>query len=395
MLRAAAPDAPLWGRGFRPLFFLAGVSGCVAPIAWVAMLSGSVAPPAWLSPPLWHAHEMLFGMVAAAIGGFLLTSVPVWTGGSPVAGRRLQGLTLLWIAGRLALLGAAALPAAVVAACDLAFLLALVVALAPSLASASQRRNWGIVAILLALLGSNALIHAEALGLTGAHASTALRFAVQLVVLLIVVVGGRITPAFTRNALARSGSRAPVHSSPWLERSAIALVALLPAVELVCPRTTWSGLAELAAALAVAGRMLGWQTLRTGRDPLLWSLHAGYAWVAIGLGLVGVADLTGVIPWTAGLHALTAGAMGSMILAVMTRVGLGHTGRPLVATRGVALVYGLVQLGALARLAAPFLPGFYLPVLAAAAVLWGAAFGLFALLYAPILTRPRVDGKPG
>lgn len=385
----------LWARGFRPLFLLAGVWGCVSPIAWVAMLCGCIAPPAWLSPVAWHAHEMLFGVVAAAVAGFLLTSVPVWTDRPPVAGRPLAALTALWIAGRLAMLGAASLAPIAVAASDLAFLLALVVCLAPPLLAGSQRRNWGIVAILLGLCGANARIHAEAVGWGQASAETALRFAVQLVVVLLVVIGGRITPAFTRNAFARAGIEAPVRSSPGLDRWAIALVCLLPASELLWPRTSWSGGVALAAALAVAGRMRGWQTLRTWRDPLLWSLHAGYAWVCVGLVLVAVADLGRAVPWTAGLHALTAGAMGSMMLAVMTRVALGHTGRPLVAPRGVVAVFGLVHAGALVRLGAAFAPGISLPLLTVAGVLWGAAFGLFVALYAPILTRPRVDGAPG
>lgn len=388
-------EAALWGRAFRPFFLLAGLWGCVAPIAWIAMLSGQVPAPAWLSPFAWHAHEMLFGLVVAAIGGFLLTSVPVWTGRTPVTGSRLAGLAALWLAGRVAMLAAAALPSSIVAACDLAFPVALAATLARPLLTASQRRNWGIWAIVLALGGADAMMHAEALGLARGAVSVALRFAIWLVVALIVVVGGRITPAFTRNALVRAGVQAPVRARAWLDRSAIALVALLPLIELVCPRTTWSGAVELAAALAVGARMLGWQSLRTGRDPLLWSLHAGYAWVAIGLLLVALSDLTQALAFNLGMHALTAGAMGSMILAVMTRVGLGHTGRPLVLPRGASLAYALVHAGALARLVATFLPDVYLPALTLAAILWSAAFGLFSALYAPILMRPRVDGQPG
>jgi len=386
-------NAPFWARGFRPFFFLAGLWGCVAPIAWVAMVAGRVPAPVWLAPSAWHAHEMLFGWVAAAVAGFLLTSVPVWTATAPVTGRPLAGVAALWVAGRLAMLAAGALPAIVVAVIDVSFLPVLVLCLVRPLATAGQRRNWGFVPILLALCAANAVMHAEVLSIAGPHASVALRFAIAVVVLLIVVVGGRITPAFTRNAFVRRGIEAAIRTRPWIDRLSIALVALLPAVELSVPRTCWSGAAELAAALAVGGRMLGWQTLRTGRDPLLWSLHAGYAWVAIGLGLVGAADLSLAVPSTAGLHALTAGAMGSMILAVMTRVGLGHTGRPLVAPRGVAVAYGMVHLGAFARVGTAFLPNIGTPALAVAAMLWAGAFGLFLVLYVSVLLGPRIDAR--
>ena len=383
-------SSALWSGGFRPFFLLTGLWGSLAPSAWVAMFAGLVPAPIWITPSAWHAHEMIFGWVAAAVAGFLLTAVPVWTATKPVAGRALFGLAALWAAGRVAMLAAGVLPAMAVAAIDVSFLPVLGACLIRPLATAAQRRNWGFVPILLALSAANAAMHAEVLGVVGPHASVALRFAVALNALLIVVVGGRITPAFTRNALARRGVAVAVLAWPWSERASIALVVLVGVAELSVPRTHWSGAVELAAALAVAGRMLGWQTLRTLRDPLLWSLHAGYAWVAIGLGLLAAADLSGAIPATAGLHALTAGAMGAMVLAVITRVALGHTGRPLAVPRGIALAYACVNLGAVVRVASAALPGMGTPALALAAVLWAAGFGLFLARYASILLGPRV-----
>jgi uncharacterized protein involved in response to NO len=392
---SARCSSPLWARGFRPFFLLAGFWGCLAPVVWVAAIAGGVSAPAWLAPSSWHAHEMIFGWVAAAIAGFLLTAVPVWTATEPVTARALFGLAALWVAGRVVMLAPGALNPIAVAVIDVGFLPVLATCLVRPLATAGQRRNWGFVPILLALCAANAAMHAETLGIVGSHASVALRFAVALVVVLIVVVGGRITPAFTRNAFAARGIDATIRMPGWSARASIALVALLPALELALPRTPWSGAAELAAALAVAGRMAGWQTFRTRRDPLLWSLHAGYAWVAIGLGLLGVADLWHAIPSSAGLHALTAGAMGSMILAVMTRVALGHTGRPLVAPRGIALAFCMVHLGAFVRVGSALLPGMGTPALALAAIAWSGAFGLFLVLYASILLGPRVDGNAG
>lgn len=400
MSEAAPPTgvwrAPVWARGFRPFFLCVGVYGTAAVIAWIAMLAGWAPVPDWLGPGPWHGHEMLFGVVAGAVSGFLLTSVPVWTATPAVAGGRLAGLVALWVAGRLVMLAAGALPAALVAVVDLAFLPALAGTLVRPLLGAGQARNAGFVPILLVLFGVNLAMHAQATGVTDSGASTALRVGVDLVIVLIVIIGGRITPAFTSNAFRRAGVGATVRSRPWFDRAAIAAVVVVAALDGVLPRTLWSGAAALVAALAVAGRMAGWQSLRTGRDPLLWSLHLGYAWVPVGLLLVGIADLTGAVPASAGLHALTAGAMGAMILAVTTRVGLGHTGRALELPAGVVVAYGLVNAGAVVRsLGSIVWPSVQLPSLALAGALWAGAFGLFTALYWPILTRERVDGRPG
>ncbi len=386
----------LWGRGFRPFFLGAGLYACLVVPAWLGVYAGWISPAGWLGPAAWHGHEMIFGIVVAAVSGFLLTSVPVWTRARPVEGRGLAALVALWVAGRLAMLGAGALSPMVVALVDLSFLPALAGVLARPLIRVGQLRNLGFLGILAALFGSNLVMHAQAAGITQTGASSAIRFAVDLGIVLIVIVGGRITPAFTRNALARSGIHAPVRFRPWLDRLAVASVVGVAVADLLLPRTLWSGAISLVAALAVCGRMSGWQTLRTRGDPLLWPLHVGYAWVVAGLGLVAIGDLTTILPPIAGLHALTSGAMGSMILAVMTRVGLGHTGRPLAPPPGTVVAYGLVSAGAFVRTVGPiFFAGSYLPALVVAGTLWAAAFGLFVALYAPILTRPRRDGQPG
>jgi uncharacterized protein involved in response to NO len=394
--RAAGGSHPLWGRAFRPFFLGVGVYGFLVVAAWTAIWRGAVAAPTWLSPAWWHGHEMLFGLVAAAIAGFLLTAAPVWTGRPALSGRPLVALFGLWAAGRLAMLGAGHLPTSLVAALDVAFLPLVAGMLMRTLWCTGQRQNYAVVALVGVLALANAAVHAQALGLTAGSAPRALRFTADLVVVLIVVIGGRITPPFTTNALIRLGVDARASSRPWLDRLAIASVALLAGVDLVAPRGVASGTLAALGALAVAARMAGWQTLRTWRDPLLWPLHAGMAWVAMGLLLVAAGDLGRSIPATAGLHALTAGAMGSMILAVMTRVGLGHTGRPLVLPRGAVGSYLLVHAGAAARVLAALAPGaFQPPLLLIGGVLWAAAFGLFAILYGSILTRPRIDGKGG
>ncbi len=390
------PGSALWGRGFRPFFLLAALQGAAAVAVWAAASAGLGAVPAWLPGPWWHAHEMLFGFVAAAVAGFLLTAVPVWTATPPVAGAPLAGLVALWLAGRLAMAGAGALPAGLVAVVDLAFLPALAIALAPALARPGQARNRGFLAVLTGLTAANAVMHAQAAGLLAAGARPALYATVDGIALLIVVIGGRIAPAFTRNALQRAGVTAPVRSPAWLGAAAIAaLLALTAADALQVPPTTTGALAGVAA-LAVAARMAGWQSARTLRDPLLWSLHLGVAWVAVGLAARAAAELLGALPPTAALHALTAGAMGGTILAVMSRVGLGHTGRPLVPPRGTVLAYGGVHGAALLRVLGPtLLPEWTVVLVLASGLLWAAAFVLFAVLYAPILLRPRIDGLPG
>jgi uncharacterized protein involved in response to NO len=387
---------PVLARGFRPFFLGVGAYGGLAVLWWAAIWRGELPAPGWLAPSWWHAHEMLFGVVGGAIAGFLLTAVPVWTGAPALAGGPLLALAALWAAARLALLAAGRLPPWAIALVDFPFLPAVAAVLARALRRSGQLANQGVAALVALLALANAGVHAQALGICASSAPTALRFAADAVVALIVLIGGRITPAFTANALRRRGVEAEVRARPWLDRLAVACAAALAAVGLVAARSAASGALALAAGLAVAARMAGWQTRRTLGDPLLWSLHAGMAWVAAGLLLVGAADLGAAIPATAGLHALSAGAMGTMILAVMTRVALGHTGRPLVLPRGAVACYALVHAGAVARVAAACAPGAgQAPLLLASAGLWAAAFWLFAAIYAPILLAPRVDGRPG
>lgn len=382
---------PLWGRGFRPFFLAAAAYAALFVPLSTALWLGAGRAPGWLVPGWWHGHEMVFGVVAAAIAGFLTTAAPVWSGRPALHGGPLAALLVLWATGRAAMLASAWLPSAVVAAVDLAFLPALAGVLARTLRGREQRRNHGIVAVVAALAVANAATHAAALGLVAPGvARQALHFAVAGVIVLIVVIGGRITPAFTRNALRLRGVEAEVIDGPWRGRLAVAGVVAVAGLALAAPDTLASRVASVAAGLAVAARMSGWQTRRSLGDPLVWSLHAGMAWVAIGLVLRGVQPVG-----SAGLHALAAGAMGSMILAVMTRVGLGHTGRPLALPRGGAVAYGLVHAAALARVLAALAVENVPLLLVLAAALWSLAFAVFLALYAPILVAPRVDGRPG
>jgi uncharacterized protein involved in response to NO len=288
------------------------------------------------------------------------------------------------------------LPAWLVAAVDASFLPAVAGVVARTLWGSGQLRNHAVAGIVIALSLANAGMHAQALALTAGGAGVALRLGVDLIVVLMLVIGGRITPAFTRNAFQREGVEAPVRSFRWLDAAAIAAAATLAAAAPAVGRGAVTGALATLAGVAAALRLAGWQTWRTRADPLLWSLHAGSAWIAAGLLLTAAGDLGFAVPAAAGLHALTAGAMGSLILAVITRVGLGHTGRPLVVPRGVVACYALVHAGAALRVASTFATGdARLALLVAGGLAWAAAFAGFALRYAPILIGPRPDGRPG
>jgi uncharacterized protein involved in response to NO len=390
-----SPGATILQRGFRPFFLLAAAWGCVYVPIWLAVLGGIGPAPGWNDPITWHAHEMLFGMVAAAIAGFLLTSVPVWTQTPPVIGARLALLVALWALGRVAMLLAGSVPPVVIAVIDVAFLPALAAALARPLLVPLQRRNAGFLAVLLALALVNATLHAAALGHFVLPPRTALRGAVDGVAVLLVVIGGRITPAFTRGAFARAGIDAPIVARPWLDRVALGGV-VAAAITGLSGLETLRGVACAIAAAAILARLSGWQWRRTLGDPLLWSLHLGQAWLGVGFLLGAVSHASAAVPASLALHALTAGAMGTTIAAVMPRVALGHSGRPLVALPGTGAIYALVAAGALVRVVAPLVwPTYVLHVWIVAGLLWSAGFGLFLIRYGPLLIRPRVDGKPG
>jgi uncharacterized protein involved in response to NO len=391
-----AGAAIVFAGGFRCFFLAAGLFAVLQLGAWLLALAGLVPQPGPFAPTLWHGHEMVFGWAAAAIAGFLTTAVPVWTGTPPVAGRPLAALLALWLAGRAAVAAGSFLPPAAVAAADLAFLPALTAVVAARILPARQARNVPVVVLLGVLALANGAVHAAAWRGELLLAATALRAGIHAAVLLVVIVGGRITPAFTRTAFARRGVEAPVRTPAALEQAVLPAVALAALADLLSPGNLASGAACALAALVVAARMAGWQTRRALADPLVGSLHAGHAWIAVGYGALGATDLGLLaLPRTTALHGLTAGAMGAMILAVMTRVGLGHTGRPLVAPRGIPLAYALVSAAALVRVTGPLVPAWTRASLFASGALWVAAFALFSAIYWPILTRPRPDGRAG
>jgi uncharacterized protein involved in response to NO len=394
MARASYHFAPL-AYGFRPFFLLAGLYAALAIPAWLILYSRGASPLGALPALLWHAHEMLYGFVAAALAGFLLTAVPSWTGARGFAGWPLGTVVVAWLLGRSALALAGVLPAWSVVALELAFLPALGVLVAPPLVRACNR-NTPLLALLAALWLADGAYLAGWLRGDPALASEALRVAIDVVLLLVTVIGGRIVPSFTANALRRRGEAADLRSVAWLERGVIALMAAVIAVDVWRPDGAAAGWLAAAVAIAQAARLSGWRSLRVRGEAILWVLHAGYAWMPVGFALK-AAWILARAPWAAfWMHALTMGVFGTMILAVMTRAALGHTGRPLAVGRSIAGAYLLLTLAVVARVFATALwPSDYPGLLLASGALWTAAFAVYVAVYAPILVLARADGRPG
>ena len=383
---------PFFRGGFRPFFTGGTAWSLIAIILWICALTGAVTLPTQFDPLAWHRHEMLFGFVGAVIVGFLLTAIPNWTGRLPIAGVPLAALFGLWLVGRLAVLFSAQTGSVAAAVIDVGLFVVLA-ALAGREVWAAKNRNLPIAGLVLLFAFSNAIDHAAAAGLI-ADSELGFRSAVALVIVMISLIGGRIIPSFTRNWLAKQGVQEGLPTQPGpFDMVAIAITAAAMVGWLGWPSHQATGAAFLLAAAIQAARLVRWRGYRTVRDPLVLILHVGYAWLPIGLCLLGLSILTVGMPRSNALHALTAGAMATMILAVMTRATLGHTGRALRADAGTVAIYVLVTIGAALRVAAPLLPFDYLLLIKIAGTLWGGAFLLFLAFYGPKLLGPRPDGK--
>lgn len=389
MVTTDKTPAAFLSHGFRPFFLLGAAYAAIALGWWIAGFQGMLPPPPSAFDPLaWHRHEMLFGTIGAIIAGFLLTAVPNWTGSQPVQGGRLLALALLWLAARVAVaIGAVSgpLPAAVL---DAGFLFAMA-GWAWRCIQGSGNRNIP-VPLLIGLLGLAALVdHAGPILGAGELADIGFRGGVAVILILISLIGGRILPAFTRNWLEATGRGGPLPPNfGRFDKLTVLLTVLALAVWIGWPQAMATAALLLLAGAVQAIRLLRWCGWRTVAEPLMVVLHLSYAWLPIGLLLLGASLLGLALPATAALHALTAGAMGAMTLSVMTRAALGHTGRPLTAGGREIAIFALVHLGAAGRVVGAAFPGQYLTLLALSALLWGGAFALFALSYGPMLLRP-------
>ncbi len=385
----------LLASGFRFAFFLAGLAALLLVPAWVAILVyGAPLGSAW-PPTLWHAHEMLFGFVAAAVSGFLLTAVPGWTGRRGYSGAPLVLLAGLWLCGRILNATSAFWPASVVMLIDVGFLFALAVLLAPPLLRA-RNRNTPLLLVLVVLMLCNGVFHSALNRHDRVTANRALLWGIDIALLLVTIIGGRIVPAFTGNGLRAAGSSLKMRVWPGVGLAAIASMAAVALVDLVWPGSRGAGVFAGIAALSQAVRLMQWRSYATLRQPLLWVLHLGYAWLPLGLALKCAALLGGYAASAFWLHALTVGALATMILAVMTRASLGHTGRPLVVQPSTTAAYLLLLLAGLTRVFGVGVAHLnYVTVLVLSACFWTGAFALFLVVYGPILWSPRADGKAG
>ena len=381
--------------GFRPFFLLAGLFAAGSMAAWILLFPRGVTPLSSLPPQLWHGHEMIFGFISAAITGFMLTAVPSWTGERGFAGRPLIVLTALWLAGRVAFAIGDPLPIEVLMGAELLFMPGVIVVLTASIMRSSSR-NWPLLLVLFAFWCGDAVFAYATFSGQVDLAGTALRSSLNLVLILITIIGGRIVPAFTGNALRARGVAITMRSSRTLEVAVIALTVSYVLADIAAPLGKVTGVVAAAAALAHALRLSGWHGLRNWQQPIVWILHAGYVWLPIGLALKAVFVLTGVswaLHWQ---HALGAGAAATMIMAVMTRASLGHTGRPLRVSHLIVVAYVTLIASVVLRVfGASVLQLQYAATITTAGTLWILAFLLYSGVYTPILIGPRVDGKPG
>ena len=383
----AQPAFALWNLGFRPFYLGASVFASVSILLWIAEYAGLVHV-GYLRDPVWHAHEMLFGYTIAVIVGFLFTAGRNWTGQPTPSGALLAGYFLLWIAGRVSVLTPYPVIAAVVNA---AFPVAAAIGLAVPLARSANRRNYFFVALLVLLGALTLAIHLARLGLDLLPQRASLQVGLDIVLFVIAVMGGRVIPMFTNNGV--PGAAAVRHAH--LEKLALGLVIALTVVDGLQLGAAATLVVAACAAIAHASRWWLWQPWKTRSTPLVWVLHLAYLWIPVHL-LLRVLAEWGVVAPTYAVHALTVGAIGGLIIGMVTRTAKGHTGRPLRADAVDTACYVLVLLSAAVRVAGPLLaPTYTLDAVIASSLLWSAGFGLYAVRYFPVLTRARVDGKPG
>lgn len=377
--------------GFRPFFLLASLHAVLALPFWLwnfASGSQAIGPFPGMD---WHAHEMLFGYLGAVIAGFLLTAIPNWTGRLPLSGWPLAVLVLLWLAGRIACASVGNVAMAMIL--DLLFPAAFLAAILREILAGRNWRNLPVAIVFSMFLLANLMHHLQAAGILGGE--HALRLALGAAALLIALIGGRVTPSFTRNWLVKRGENVLPASLGRLDQAALATCAIALVLWVIWPDATASAGLLVLAGLLLFARLLRWRGFTTVREPILLILHVGYGWLAAAMVLLGLSIMApGTFPSASAYHALSAGAVGVMTLAVMTRATLGHTGHEIRADRVTQLIYLAVNAGALIRVAAPWLGGAaYAGWIIAGGLLWSLAFALFALHYGPLLVSPRNDRR--
>ncbi len=374
---------------FRIFFLACGIYAVLVIAAWLEIILGSLNLPLAWTPLYWHSHEMLFGVVTAAICGFLLTAICNWTGAQPLQGVGLMGLVSLWIAGRVVMWQGNYLPAELVILVDAIFLPVVTAYVTYILLRHGNKRNLILAAILTLLSLCNLAMHAGAYTNNSYWLWAGETCALGLITLIMVIIAGRIIPLFTTNGLRGQGFDVEkIKNSSLLSTLAIASTALLIPLNFFTQYVI--GVAALSAAVINALRLAQWASLATKREPLLWILHLGYAWIVIALLLKSMAAFNLWVSPSVWQHALGLGAMSSLILGMMTRVSLGHTGRPLSLPRSGVFIYVAISAAAIVRLLVALNWIDFQLGLIVTTCAWIAAFGIFTILYYPILTKPRI-----
>lgn len=389
---AEADPAPvsrfaLWDLGFRPFYLVASVFAAISLPLWVGEYSGYL-PSAWSHSMFGHAHEMLFGYALAVVAGFLFTAVRAWTGRPTPTGMTLASFVLLWIAGRVLAVTPYQTAATLINA---AFPIAVAVGIGIPLANSGNRRNYFFVLLLFLLSMATLTHHLSLLGVLAVPALAGLQVGLDLVLFIIAVVGGRVIPMFTNNGV--PGTRATRNA--LVEKFALGGVLVLLIADVLQASPSVLAILALVVAIAHAARLYLWQPWRTARTPLVWILHASYGWIVAYLVLRSLAAF-GMIAVPLAIHALTIGAIGGMTMGMMARTARGHTGRALTADGFEVACFVLIQLAALCRVfGAMLFPDAYLATVIASGLCWSLAFAIFSVRYWPVLSRSRLDGKPG
>ncbi|MEA3276303.1 MAG: NnrS family protein [Pseudomonadota bacterium] len=382
---------PLLQLGFRPFFLLAALWSACGLALWITALNQGF-PFAVDYPPLtWHAHEMIFGFATAVVTGFLLTAARNWTGTDTLSGAPLGGLSLLWLAGRLAPFSG--IPPFWVSLVDLAFLPLAATAVALPIIRARQRNNLVFGPLLLVLFLANLLVHLELLGMASGTAQMGLELGIWLLVFLMTLMGGRVIPFFIERGL---GLTSPLPRRPRLDAASLIAVGVAAAADLLLGDSLLLTVLAIAAGSLLAVRVAGWHRREIWRNPMLWILYLGYGWLAVGFLLTGAASFQ-LLPPSLATHAFTSGALGLLTLGMMARVSLGHTGRNITAGRALTAAFVLVSAASLVRVAGPLIvpASDYLLVVSLAGGLWTLAFAVLFIVLLPILTSPRLDRQPG
>ncbi len=369
---------------FRPFFFAASIWAVLSIAIWLDVLLGdSSAVNIGL---VWHIHEMVFGFAAAAVAGFILTAVPNWTGRLPVRGLPLAGLAMLWLMGRLAMLAYGFLGVAYIAWIDSLFLFVLAFVVAREIIMGKNKRNIIVAIFIFAFAVANLLMHLElqSIGNFGGHGW---RLGLGVLVALLALIGGRITPSFTRNWLAKRGEKNLPGQPGALDKFVLLLTIIAILFWVVLPDFYLSGILLIFAGLGQGIRLTRWRGLACLREPIVFVLHIGFCWIALGLVLLGASIVWQILPASTAIHALTIGAVGTMISAVTSRASLGHSGRIIKAGKLLSFVYLLISAAAVLRISNVFTSGVYITIMAG--LFWVLAFGLFVLLFSRLWFSPR------